>query len=122
MKATEIAKERRKQDRLEKLGTQKPACSQCGETDDRCLEAHHIAGRAYSEDTVILCRNCHRKVSDDQKDHPKGSAMPVHPLEIAGRILMGLADLLALAATKLKEIGAYVIECAQQLLQSKGGA
>ncbi len=122
MNATEIAKEKRKQDRLEKLGSKNPVCSLCGETDDRCLEAHHIAGRAYAEDTAILCRNCHRKASDDQKDHPKGSAKPAHPLEVAGRLLMGLADLLALAAAKLKEIGVYVIECARQWLQSQEGA
>jgi hypothetical protein len=37
----------------------------------RCLEVHHIAGRDFDNDaTAILCRNCHRKLSDDLKDHP----------------------------------------------------
>ena len=119
MNPNEIAKEKRKQDRLEKLGTQSPACSLCGESDDRCLEAHHIAGRAYDEETCILCRNCHRKASDDQKDHPKGNGKTVHPMDTIGRFLLGLGDLLALAALKLKEFGQYLIEQAKQFLQDK---
>ena len=36
-------KERRKQARLAKLGSNNPICGDCGETDWRCLEAHHVA-------------------------------------------------------------------------------
>jgi hypothetical protein len=35
-----------------------------------CPARRDIAGRKYSDITVITCRNCHRKLSDMQKDHP----------------------------------------------------
>ncbi len=110
-------KEKRKQDRLEKLGTQTPVCCLCGETDDRCLEAHHIAGRKFAPETSIVCRNCHRKLSDAQRDHPKGIGQSPSLMETIGHFLLGLGDMLALAAIKLKEFGAYLIEFACQMLQ-----
>ncbi len=111
-------KEKRKQDRLEKLGTQTPVCCLCGETDDRCLEAHHIAGRKFAPETSIVCRNCHRKLSDDQRDHPKTMGADASLLERIGHFLQGLGDMLLLAGTKLKEFGTYLLELARQMLQS----
>ncbi len=110
MDTTDLAKAKRRQDRLEKLGTQHPACALCGERDERCLERHHIAGRKFGAETVILCRNCHRKASDGQKDHPPGTGqVPPSVWEQIGHFLLGLADLLLLAAEKLKEFGRYLI-------------
>jgi hypothetical protein len=102
-------KEARRQKRFERFGTNHPVCVNCGENDDRCLELHHIAGRVHSEDTVILCRNCHRKVSDDQKDHPKCETTATKGQSI-GYQQLGLADLFALLAISLKETGEYLIE------------
>jgi hypothetical protein len=39
----------RQQTALDRLGTNTPRCVECGETDWRCLEAHHLAGRAYDD-------------------------------------------------------------------------
>lgn len=102
-------KESRKQKRLERFGTNHPVCVNCGEDDDRCLELHHIAGRAHSEDTVILCRNCHRKVSDDQKDHPRCGSKRTKAQSI-GYQLLGQADLFALLAISLRESGNHLID------------
>ena len=110
MNTKELAKEKRRQNRLEKLGTQRPVCCRCGEHDDRCLEAHHIAGRAYTDDTVIVCRNCHRKLSDAQKDHPQQWADDPSMLERIGHFLLGLADFFILLAKKLTEFGLWLIE------------
>jgi len=44
-------------------------CIVCTEDDPRCLELHHVAGRAFADDCVIACCNCHSKLSDMQKDH-----------------------------------------------------
>lgn len=39
----------------------------CGEDDPRVtMEAHHVFGRANSEETLIICQNCHRKLTYDQ--------------------------------------------------------
>lgn len=39
----ELAREIRKQRRLEKLRTNSPLRGECGENDWRCLELHHVA-------------------------------------------------------------------------------
>jgi hypothetical protein len=46
------------------------ACLICGEDHLCCLEDHHISGRKHGDMTVFACRNCHRKLTDMQKDHP----------------------------------------------------
>jgi hypothetical protein len=90
---------------LQRLGTDKPICCCCPESHPACLELHHIAGKAFGKDVVIICRNCHRKLSDSQEDHPtKLSAEPVAEERIA-HFLLGLADLLKFIADKLREFG-----------------
>ncbi|MBY0344660.1 MAG: hypothetical protein K2Q29_12465 [Sphingomonadales bacterium] len=109
----ELAREIRKQRRLEKLGTNSPICGTCGEADYRTLEKHHVAGRKYDPDTVIACRNCHRKVSDDQKDHPAIDANADAMLSAIGMFLLGLVDLLELVIDKLSAFGLALIERAK---------
>jgi hypothetical protein len=106
----EFAREIRKQRRLEKLGSNSPLCGACGEADWRCLELHHVADFGCDDGTVILCRNCHRKVSDDQTDHPAFDPTADATLQAIGRFLLGLADLLRLAIEKLAEFGLALIE------------
>lgn len=110
--------ERRRRQAHERLGTTTPRCGECGEADWRCLEAHHVAGRRFDEATVILCRNCHRKASDAQKDHPEAVADDPSWLERIGHFLLGLADLLALAVEKLKLFGQELIDRAFGLRES----
>ncbi len=110
----DLNKEKRRQKALERLGTNTPQCVHCGESDHRCLEAHHIAGRAYDEQTVVMCRNCHRKLSDSQKDHPpKVSEKDPSLLECIGHFLLGLADLFEMLMEKLREFGKALIEGAK---------
>jgi hypothetical protein len=47
---------------LERLGTNEPGCVVCGEDDPSYLELHHIPGRKFGDELVIVCRNCHRKL------------------------------------------------------------
>ncbi len=109
-----LNKEKRRQKALERLETSDPGCVHCGESDYRCLEAHHIAGRTYDEQTVVMCRNCHRKLSDSQKDHPpppEGEEPPL--LECIAHFLLGLADLFEMLMQKLREFGKVLIEGAR---------
>lgn len=106
----EFARELRKQRRLEKLRSNNPLCGECGEMDWRCLELHHVADHDCDDGTVIVCRNCHRKVSDDQKDHPAFDPDADPMLHAIGRFLLGLADLLKLAIEKLTAFGLALIE------------
>ncbi len=107
------AKETRKQNRLEKLGNNHPVCVICGEDSWQCLEQHHIAGKDYSNDLCNICRNCHRKLSDDQNDHPKQISQPPTSLETIGHMLIGLADFFALLVERLREYGLQLIQAAK---------
>lgn len=82
-------------------------CHCCGEADPRCLEWHHIAGQANHGDVVPICRNCHRKLSDMQRDHPANSAQSM--VEVIGHYLLGLADFFLELAQRLKEFGQILV-------------
>ncbi len=110
MDEKEIKCERRKQRALERLGTNNPSCAGCGETDWRCMELHHIAGKDLDEITAIYCRNCHRKLSDEQKNHPEKIMEVSDFSEQLGHFLLGLADMLALIVPKLREFANSLLE------------
>ena len=105
----EMASERRKQKRLDALGSNDPHCGICGEPDWRTLELHHVAGRHHDDEMVPLCRNCHRKVTDDQKDHPAFDPDADPMLAGIGHFLLGLADMLRIILAKLSEFGLALI-------------
>lgn len=108
----EMQRETRRQKAFARLGTENPICVCCGETDWRCMELHHLEGKDFGKTLVCVCRNCHRKLSEAQKDHTRSASPGKPPLsgESVGRLLQGLADLLMLIAEKLWEYGAYLIE------------
>jgi hypothetical protein len=114
MNDLEKNQERRKQKALERLGTNNPVCVLCGESDWRCQELHHIASKQFDAALAIVCRNCHRKLSDMQRDHPQQSSTPPDPLECIGHVLLGLADLFAILVEKLREFGKDLISRAAQ--------
>ena len=95
--------------RLNGWGRNDPHCIFCGENDWCVLEKHHIAGKAYDDFTGIHCRNCHRKQSDRQKDHPEPTGAPLGLPEAVGRFLLGLADFFELLIEKLREFGEALI-------------
>jgi len=109
MEKIELAREVRKQRRLEKLKTDHPRCGTCGERDDRSLELHHVVDYGRDCATVIICRNCHRKVSDDQRDHPPFDPSADVLLDRIGHFLLGLADLLRIIIERLYAFGTALI-------------
>jgi 5-methylcytosine-specific restriction endonuclease McrA len=116
---TEMRRETRRQKALDRLGTDHPCCRICGEDDLSCLELHHLEGEAFGATLIVLCRNCHRKVTDLQKDHlPQAGKRPTTD-ESIGHFLLGQADLFVLLAMKLKEFGEHLIERAR--LAGKAG-
>ena len=113
-KTTKINREIRRQRALERLGSNNPRCFNCGEDNPHALEKHHIAGRKNHEEQVIACRNCHRKLSDWQKDHPNQQTIPPNMFEVIGRFLLGLADLFEMLMENLKSFGLQLIEYAAE--------
>lgn len=107
---TNLDAEARLQRAYQRLGTDKPACCLCGETNPHCLERHHIAWRRNGPEDSIICRNCHRKLSDAQKDHLSPLGGEPNVIERIGFLLLGLCDFLQLLLPKLKEIAVYLLE------------
>jgi hypothetical protein len=126
MTEKEYKKERLRQARLERLGSNNPSCLFCDEADPSCLERHHLSGRAFGDDCVVVCRNCHRKLSDRQKDHPPVLAGAPEPIECCGRLLLGIADALELwkvppaLVDLIRKAGAYLIDYGQTLQACQG--
>jgi len=121
MSEAEKRREDRRQAAFYRLGTDNPKCAGCGENDRRCMEAHHLAGEDFSEIEIRLCRNCHRKLSDSQKDHqPKSDDLPAFVQTIV-HILEGLADLFEELAPKLRELAHQLYEWVKGQVQ-KGAA
>jgi hypothetical protein len=91
-----------------RLGTRNPMCACCPENYPHALELHHVAGQTHHDDTVILCRNCHRKLSDAQIDRSDWTA-PDPRIETIGHYLCGLADLFRLIAEALATFGEWLL-------------
>ena len=106
--------EARKQRRLRILHCNEPRCATCGEDRWQTLEQHHVAGQGHDETVVILCRNCHRVASDAQRDHPPKQQSADPHMEIIGRFLLGLADMLRIVVEKLAALGRDLIARAAQ--------
>jgi hypothetical protein len=102
------AVERQRQRAYERLGSNHPVCIFCGLDDWRCLEPHHLAGEAFDDLTGILCRNCHRTLTDPTQNQRAPEDPPV--LERIGHLLIGLAQFLIALAERLGQAG-------QELLQ-----
>lgn len=129
MDIKEYNRERIRQTRLERLGTNNPKCLFCPEDDPACLERHHLAGRSFGDRwVVIVCWNCHRKLSDRQKEHPPIAARDPDSLECHGRLLLGIADALELATAPAslvefaRETGLDLIETSQHPDPDANGA
>jgi hypothetical protein len=108
---------------LDRLGTEHPCCRSCGNRDWRCLELHHIAGRTFSDDQVIECKNCHAILSDAQNDHPNTTNFGAPDFqERLAQFLLGLGDFLALLAERLKEFGKELPARISAIPENKGNA
>jgi hypothetical protein len=112
--------EARRRKALERLGTDNPKCAHCLETDPIALELHHVGQKQYAEAVIIECRNHHAKLSNAQKDHPpRIDDNPPSTFERIGHLLLGLAELLRLAAARLDEIGRGLIDYAASLITKR---
>lgn len=114
--------EGRKSNALDRLGTEHPCCRACGNRDWQCLELHHLPGQKFGGDLVILCRNCHRVLSDDQKDHPEPTSKQPDFQDQLAHFLLGLGDFLALLARKLTEFGKQLLAQISVNFENSGSA
>jgi hypothetical protein len=119
----ELEYERRKQDRLEKLGTDHPVCTCCGESRWEVFEGHHLAGRKHHGDIALVCLNCHKvlTVAQECRREPGDPDEPF--LATVGHYLIGLADMLLMIAKSFAEFGKRLLDMAYgREPQAEGGA
>jgi len=99
------SKELRMQKRASKLGID-AHCQICGEEDitklveakGSLLEEHHIPG-GHEGETIIVCRNCHARLTDDQLDYSEGVIADNRTEEMKSvAFFLGLASILFLLA------------------------
>ncbi len=109
MNERDLNRERRKQRALERLGSNNPRCVICGHDDPLALELHHIAGRAFDGKLVPVCRNCHRQLSDWQKDHAPQLDRPPSEFQRIAHFLEGLADLFEMLVKRLREFAGKLL-------------
>jgi len=109
-KERDIRREGRRQRAIERLGSKNPKCIYCDESDPIVLEKHHVAGQAYDNGTVVVCRNHHRKLSDWQKEHPDKIQDPPDKLEMIAHFLLGLADLFEFLIEKIRQFARDLLE------------
>jgi hypothetical protein len=121
MDQLELNRERRRQRALERLGTNNPRCPFCRFSNPLALELHHIAGEAFDETEVPVCRNCHRTLSDWQKDHPACIGDQPNDLERVGHALLGLADMFELLVNWLREHARKLFVAATQTSHNTKG-
>jgi len=105
--------EARKEHAIRRLETRNAVCA-CGESDPRCLDKHHIASRKHHGDTAFVCCNCHRKLSDQQLDHPRDELGQDANLAAIGHYLLGLANLMAMQSEAFVRFGTWLIEHANK--------
>jgi hypothetical protein len=113
------AAEQRRQARLERLGELDPACVVCGESDDRTLQRHHLAGQAYGEEQATVCSNCHYKLSDAQADHPVDGPEAPFLVRLA-HYMLGLADFDDEAVAKQRDSANALLIAAKRCPQPWG--
>ena len=106
----EIRRENRLQGARERLKVPNPKCAFCPENNPLVLEKHHVAGKGFHDDTVIVCRNHHRLLSDLQKDHPEKIYEQPADLEQIAHYLAGLADFFELLVKTLRKFAKPLTE------------
>lgn len=76
-------------------------CFVCGEDDSRVLkEHHHIFGKELGEETILLCHNCHDKITHDQN-----KLSPYERKNTKAFSLLSIGSLLILIGKELMRYG-----------------
>jgi 5-methylcytosine-specific restriction endonuclease McrA len=95
--------------------TQDKKCQLCGESDSRLLEMHHIFGRNISSEIMLLCKNCHYKVTYEQNEiTPKKRSKDASPEDLEKYTLISIGALLQGIGKTVEKSGIRLLEMAKQ--------
>jgi len=97
---------------LEESNYPSGVCYICGEDDPRILkEEHHIFGKANSEEKVLLCLNCHSKITQAQnKLPPKVRSNDASERDKIVVAIVSQGSILEVIGKKQKEFGYRLLE------------
>lgn len=87
------------------------ACSICGENDLRVLkEYHHIFVKGYSSEKVLLCHNCHDKITYEQNKLPPKVRKAKTGIYLIVTVLRSVGALLEVIGRNLIKISNWLLE------------
>lgn len=90
-------------------------CELCGENDSRLLERHHIFGRNFSPEIMLLCKNCHYKITHGQnKISPKKRSKDASPEHSEQFALISVGALLQEIGKTIEKSGNMLLDIAKQ--------
>ena len=100
----------KQQNEFEKILSGQGYCIICRHDDPLDLEYHHVAGKNNDNFVVSVCRNCHGRLSRNQRLWPKSWTQKNNPRPLREAFLLkGMAEIYELTAKSIfKE---YENEC-----------
>lgn len=108
--------ERREAD-YRRLRTRTPICLSCGyDNHSAAMEFAHIAPRGIHADGGVLCSNCHREMSDTEKDFSYAPQSQNPMMEAIGRYLLALAEWFERIAETFTTFGDWLLVQAEHTL------
>lgn len=115
--------ELRRESDYRRLRTRNPICQCCGYMNHpAALEFAHIAPRKFHDDGGVLCSNCHRELSDIEKDFSYAPQSENPQMETIGRYLLALAEWFRRIAETIAQFGEWLLEQSEHALPHDGEA
>ena len=103
--------ESRREKDYKRLRTRNPICLACDYMKHpAAMELAHIAPRQFHDDGGVLCSNCHREMSDTEKDFSYAPQSINPQMETIGRYLISLAEWFKRIAETLAAFGAWLLD------------
>ncbi len=107
-----LFREKRHRQKMKDIGMENPACVICGESDLDMLEGDHVAGRAYDDQVMSLCKNHHAKRTQLQREQPRAGHSNSW-LQQLGRWLLAMAEYFEMLVPRLRQFGEWIIRLAE---------
>lgn len=115
--------EKRREADYRRLRTRNPVCLTCGYMKHpAAMEFSHVAPRKFHDDGGVQCSNCHREVSDKEKEFSYAPTTANPMMEKIGRYLLALSEWLTRIGVTLEEFGKWLLAQAPHVLPHKGEA
>lgn len=94
---------------------QSKKCSLCGEEDERLLEKHHIFSRINAPEVLLLCKNCHYKITLGQNQiSPKRRNRLIGKTDKLNYVCLSAGILLQELSNAIKLIGDGLVAIGHQ--------